>query len=77
MTNYEVNLSQKVFAGNRNAQWDKGVTYETSIPERIIYNETTKVVGGNDVNYVKNLPNTTNLHGFSSLYSPNFCKGVR
>lgn len=55
------------------AKWDNGITYETKIPEVINWNEQHYNGSYND----QFIENTTSLQGFSSLYSPNFCKGVR
>jgi hypothetical protein len=78
----DIRLKDSVFTDDKGViqnfpVWREGLRYETYVPPTIY----------NDYNFSKNavapkvgpqqVRNHTSLNGYSSLYSPNFCKGVR
>ena len=70
----QINLNKSVFELNPLNTWFTGQKYLPQVPLSTRCEYGTK--GGGVVSTYK-IPNVTSLNGFTSLYSPNFCKGVR
>ena len=66
-------LPQSVLNNTWPAKFSNDTVYQVQIPQNVGYEFNYEGSSGN----FQSIPNTTNLHGFTTLYSPHFAKGVR